>query len=245
MLKEATFLGVTPPKLRHIGRNIVDRGYEARIACDSSTKQDAFSLRYRSYRSQGHIETKLDGLLYDQFDELPTTRTVVVYAEGRPVGSIRTCPIRRGVGTMSPCREAYPQEVEALLTNSGPEGPGTDGVEVNRMVRAPEAADDQGLVFMLYRLAGHLALAADFRVIVTCVRQHHVPFYRRLKFEQAGEPKIYPGLTCPMLLLQIGRQNYDAMREGFRLMDPEAGQPGMLDGLEHGRTVTPHLVRRM
>jgi hypothetical protein len=112
------------------------------------------------------------------------------------------------------------------------------------MVRAPEAADDQGLVFMLYRLGGYLALAEDFRVIVTCVRQHHVPFYKRLRFEQAGEAKVYPGLTCPMLLMKIGRGDYDAMRDGFRLMDPEAGEPGILNGLEEGRSVRPHLVRR-
>lgn len=244
MMQQDCFVDAPKPKLRHIGRSIADRGYEARMACDSSTKRDAYELRYRSYHAQGHIETRADGLLFDRFDDLPTTRTVVVYVEGRAVGSIRTCLLRRGEGTMSPCREAYPTEVEKLLTESGPERNGFDGVEVNRMVRAPEAADDQGLVFMLYRLAGYLALAADFQVIVTCVRQHHFPFYKRLRFEQAGEAKLYPGLTCPMLLLKIGRTNYDAMRESFRLMDPEAGQPGVLNGLEDGKTVTPHLVHR-
>jgi hypothetical protein len=244
MIEQATFVDAAKPKLRHIGRNIVDRSYEARIAWDASTKRDAFDLRYRSYRAQGHIETKDDGLLFDRFDDLSTTKTVVVYVDGRPVGSIRTCLLRRSNETMSPCREVYPGEVERLLAQTGPERPDFDGVEVNRMVRAPEAADDQGLVFMLLRLAGHLALAADFRVIVTCVRQHHVPFYKRLRFEQAGEAKLYPGLTCPMVLLHIGRSNYDAMRQGFRLMDPEAGQAGILDGLEAGRTVRPQLVHR-
>ncbi len=244
MFDQATFVDAPASKLRHIGRNILDRGYEARIACDSSSKRDAFDLRYRSYRAQGHIETKADGLLFDRFDELSTTQTVVVYGEGRPVGSIRTCLLRRGQEAMSPCREVYPHEVEKLLAETGPERPGFDGVEVNRMVRAPEAANDQGLVFMLLRLAGHLALAADFRVIVTCVRQHHVPFYKRLKFGQAGEAKVYPGLTCPMVLLHIGRSDYDTMRQGFRLMDPQAGQAGILDGLENGKIVRPQLVHR-
>ncbi len=238
-------MGAIQPKLRHLGRNILERGYEARLACDSGTKRDVYALRYRSYYAQGHIETRADGLLFDRFDDLPTTKTVIVYAEGRPVGSIRTCSLRRGAGTMSPCREAYPNEVDRLLAESGPERSGFDGVEVSRMVRAPESADDQGLVFMLYRLGGYLALAEDFRVIVTCVRQHHLPFYKRLRFEQAGEAKTYPGLTCPMVLLKINRAAYDTMREGFRLMDPEAGEPGILDGLLHGRTVKPQLVHRV
>lgn len=244
MLEQNSFEERRLPQARHVGRNSADKGYQARLALDPATKRDAYDLRYRSYHAQGHIATSETGTLTDKFDDLPTTKTVVLYDQGRAVGSIRTCFLRRGPGPTSPCREAYPDEVESLLVNSGPPRDGFDGVEVNRMVRAPEAADDQGLVFMLYRMAGYLALAADFRVIVTCVRGHHLPFYRRLKFTQAGPAKIYPGLTCPMVLLEIGRSNYDAMRQGFRLMDPLAGEPGLLDGLQHGRPVNPHLLSR-
>jgi hypothetical protein len=247
MREQTTMTAARPAPLRHIGRNITDRGYEARLATDAVTRRDAFALRYRSYHAQGHLAANDTGLLFDKFDDLPTTKIAVVYADGKAVGSIRTCFLRPGPGTMSPCREVYPDEVEGLLVKAGAAHPATrgfEGVEVNRMVRAPEAADDQGLVFMLYRLAGYLALQADFRVIVTCVRGHHLPFYRRLKFTEAGPPKLYPGLTCPMVLLEIGRANYDAMRQGFRLMDPHAGEAGLLDGLEQGLPVRPALVRR-
>lgn len=231
---------ITPP----LNRSSTEKVYEAQLVTDDVTRQEVYALRYRSYLSQGHIVPNETGLLHDRFDEMPTTKTVVVRANGRAVGSIRTCFLRRGPGPSSPCRESYPDEIETLLASSGPKRAGFDGVEFNRMVRAPEAADDQGLVFMLLRLAGHLALAEDFRVIVTCVRGHHVPFYRRLRLEEAGAPKIYPGLTCPMVLLQINRPDYDAMRQGFRLMDPQAGAPGLLAGLEAGARVTPALVRR-
>jgi N-acyl-L-homoserine lactone synthetase len=243
-MREPRFVPAAPAPARHIGRNITDRGYQARIADDAETRLDAYRLRYRSYHAQGHLAANATGLLHDAFDEQASTKIVVVYADGRAVGSIRTCFLRRGPGTVSPCRAVYPDEVERLLEQSGPPRAGFDGVEVNRMVRAPEAGDDQGLVFTLLRLAGYLALQQDFRVIVTCVRGHHVPFYRRLKFTEAGPPKIYPGLTCPMVLLEIGRANYDAMRQGFRLMDPAAGAPGLLDGLVRGQWVRPHLVRR-
>lgn len=244
MLEQSGLAGMSQLAERNLGTIITDKGYEARLANDPSTQRDAHELRYRSYYAQGHIAANASGILTDKFDDLPTTRTVVVYAQGRAVGSIRTCLLKRGPGISSPCRDAYPAEVERLLQGSGPERDGYDGVEVNRMVRAPEAADDQRLVFMLLRMAGYLALAEDFRVIVTCVRQHHVPFYSRLRFTQSGEPKIYPGLTCPMVLLDIGRSNYDAMRKGFRLMDPDAGGPGLLAGLEHGRTVRPQIMAR-
>ena len=229
---------------RGIGRNITDKAYEARIASDAGTMRDAFELRYRSYHSQGHIAANPSGLFRDKYDDLPTATTVVVYAGGRAVGSVRTCLLRRGGGTTSPARDAYPTEVDKILETSGPEGPGYDAVEVGRLVRAPEAEDDQGLVFMLLRLAGRLGMLADLQVLFICVRLHHLPFYRRMRFIQAGEPRIYPGLTCAMALLKLSRVDWDATREAFRLMNPEAGPPGLLNGLEHGRTVHPHLVRR-
>jgi hypothetical protein len=231
--------------LKGIGRNISDKGYEARIALDAETRRDAYALRYKSYHAHGSIPANPTGLFSDKYDELPTVTTVVVYADGKAVGSVRTCLLRRGPGTTSPARDLYPTEVEALLQGSGPERSGFDGLEVNRMVRAPEAEDDQGLVFMLYRLSGRLAMSADFRVVMLCARNNHVPFYRRMRFREAAEPRVYPGLTCQMVLLQSSRQEWDAMREGFRLMDPEAGPEGLLDGLEQGRAVRPHLVYRV
>ena len=245
MVEQSESPTISRPQAKNLGRNIRDRGYTARLTVDAATKREAYALRYRSYYSQGHTAYSETGLLMDEFDELATTRTVVVYDDGKAVGSIRTCLLRRGTETMSPCRRAYPREMDALLEAVGPERQGFDGVEVNRMVRAPEAADDQGLVFMLYRLAGYLALTCDFRVLVTCVRQHHVPFYKRLMFEQAGDAKVYPGLTCPMVLLKISRSRYDEMRQGFRLMDPDAGQAGILNGLANGDFVIPHIVRRV
>ena len=227
-----------------VSRAARDRDYEARIAVDEKTLRDAYQLRYRSYYSQGHIAHDPSGLFRDEYDNLPTATTVVVYAQGRPAGSVRTCLLRRGPGTTSPARHAYRDEVNAVLDGCEPEGTGYDGVEVNRLVRAPEAADDQGLVFMLLRLAGRLGMAAGFKVAISCVRAHHLPFYRRMQFTEVGPMKVYPGLTCPMALLKLPRPDWDATRKAFRLMDPEAGPPGLLDGLEHGRTVRPQLVPR-
>jgi hypothetical protein len=244
MLEQSGFVDARPVPPRHIGRNITDKGYVARLATDAATKREAYALRYRSYYSQGHIEANESGLLFDKYDDLPTTKTVVIYSHGEAVASVRTCALRRGPGTMSPSRAAYSQEVGTLLEDCGPERAGFDGIEVNRMVRAPEAADDQGLVFMMLRIGGYLGLTVNFRVGFICVRSHHVPFYNRLKFTQAGPAKIYPGLTCPMVLLKISRPDYDVMRQGFKLLDPDAGEPGMLRGLENGALVQPQLVRR-
>lgn len=235
---------VATERLKGIGRGNASGQYEARIAVDAETRRDAYLLRYKCYHSQGFLDANPEKIFSDKYDDLPTATTVVVYADGHAVGSVRTCLLRRGPGSTSPARDAYPTEIEALLRACGPDRGGWDGVEVNRMVRAPEAEDDQGLVFMLYRLAGRLAMDADLRVIFACVRKNHVPFYRRMKFHEAGPSRTYPGLTCPMVLLQSPKADLDTMREGSKLMNPESGPAGLLDGLRSGRTVRPHIVQR-
>jgi hypothetical protein len=230
--------------LRGIGARTPDKKYEARLASDASTMRDAYQLRYSSYLSQGHIQSNAEQLFKDKYDDLPTARTIVVYEQGRAVGSVRTCLLRPGDMTISPVRDSYRHEVDALLNACRPQTRGYQGVEVNRLVRAPESADDQGLVFMLLRLAGQVGLSVDFQMVFSCIRLHHLPLYRRLRFSEAGDVKLYPGLTCPMVLMKLPRAEWEATRSGFQLLDPGAESGGVLDGLEYGNTVYPRLVRR-
>ncbi len=242
-------LSAAPPApplvLGEAARSGSDGGYEARIALDAATRADAYALRYRCYLAGGHIAPNQAQSFSDRFDDMPNATTIVVYQAGHAVASVRVCLVRRGPGTASPGREAYPDEVEALLRESGPEGPGFEGVEVNRLVCAPEAANDQSLVFVLYRLAGRLTLAAGSRVGFACVRRNHLPFYRRIHFREVAGPRPYPGLSCPMQLLSSTRAAWDDVRATFKLIDPDAEPDGALEGLEHGKTVRPRLMRRM
>ena len=234
----------SPPGSGEAVRDGSDGGYEAKIASDDAAKADAYALRYRSYLAGGHIAPNASQSFSDRFDELPNATTIVVYRLGQAVGSVRVCLVRRGPGTPSPGREAYPEEVEALLQGCGPAGPGFDGIEVNRLVCAPEAANDQSLVFVLYRLAGRLTLAAGPRVGYACVRRNHLPFYRRIHFREIAGPRPYPGLSCPMQLLSSTRSAWDDVRATFKLIDPDAEPDDALAGLEHGRMVRPRLMRR-
>lgn len=220
--------------------------YEARIATDAETRLDAYRLRYRCYHADGYIDANPERIFRDKYDDLPTASTIVVYTGGKAVASVRMCLLRPGPGTLSPARDSYPEAVEAALRDAAVTArPGEFvGGEVNRLVRAPESADDQGLVFMLFRLAGQIALDHRLQVVISCVRRNHSLFYSRVGFKDGGaEPKIYPGLTCPMSLMISPKKDWDATRASFRLMDPEAGPAGLLAGLGNGETVYPNLMR--
>lgn len=138
--------------------------YTARLALDHGTKQDAYRLRYDSYLDSGFIEPNEAKTFSDKFDTLENSTTIVVYAEGQPIASVRACFLSRSADITSPAKETYPQELESILGDSTPNQSALEGVEITRLVRSPAAANNQGLIFLLYRLAGHLALLNDFRL---------------------------------------------------------------------------------
>ena len=218
--------------------------YTARLALDGKTQHDAFALRYRSYLSSGFIEQNLTRLFMDKFDNLANSETVVIYQDERPVASIRLCYLSQSQPTTSPARETFPDEVNQLLCQALPSKHSQEAVELTRLVRCPSAANNQGLVFLLLRLAGYLALQRDFKLILSCVRQHHVALYKRLRFHAVTDLRPYPGLNCPMQMLTCSRSDYDKARTGFSIIDPDATPAGVLAGLLDGEVVSLTLMQR-
>ena len=218
--------------------------YTARLALDGKTQRDAFALRYRSYLNSGFIEQNLTELFMDRFDNFANSETVVIYQDERPVASIRLCYLSQSQPTTSPARETFPAEVDQLLCQTLPSKHSYEAVELTRLVRCPSAANNQGLVFLLLRVAGYLALQRDFKLILSCVRQHHVAFYKRLRFKAVTDLRPYPGLNCPMQMLTCSRLDYDEARMAFSIIDPDATSAGVLAGLLTGEVVSLTLVQR-
>lgn len=204
--------------------NIASRNFKktyiVQRALDPATRRDAFALRHRSYLASNYIEPREDGLFSDGFDSLPSAHTAVVYQDGRAVAAVRVCFLSSDTLNTAPAGVTFPDEVAALLAPL-PRYPGkAQACEITRLVRSPAAENNQGLVFLLLRLAGYMGLQENVSLIMSCVRQNHVPFYRRLGLIPAGDLRPYPGLSCPMQLLAYPRENYDNARQRFPIMDP-------------------------
>ncbi|WP_207445375.1 N-acyl amino acid synthase FeeM domain-containing protein [Roseomonas marmotae] len=216
--------------------------YYARLALADEVRRDAYKLRYLCYLNAGHIQPNSSGLFKDKYDELPNASTIVIYDHETPLASVRTCLLARGSDLISPALDTYPEEVEALL-NADPANPFAGrGIEVTRLVRSPEAENNQGLVFLLYRMAGYIALCAHSQIHLACVRTNHAPFYRRLGYQAVSEPRAYPGLTCKMQLMASDRQRYDKLRQKVPVMDPLGGTTGNLNGFFGGEPVALSLA---
>jgi hypothetical protein len=218
--------------------------YLARLALDRQTKEDAYRLRYDSYLASDFIEPNETRLFQDPYDDLANCQSIVLYDQAVPLASVRTCTLAFGSGQRSPAMDLYPKEVNALLSQRSTIGAGGRGIEATRLVRSRIAENNQGLVFLLYRLAGYVGMMAHTQILLACVRQNHVPFYRRLGYNSLTAPGPYPGLNCPMQLMACTRQRYDEIRGAFPLIDPYAGgKIETLDGFLSGETVPLSLVR--
>jgi len=218
--------------------------YTVCLAINDRARRDAFALRYRSYLNSGFIEKNATELFKDKFDDLSSTQIVVIYGQDRPLASIRLCYLSRHAPMSSPAQGTFPEAVTQSLEGSPAGQRGHEAVELTRLVRCPSAANNQGLIFLLLRVAGHLALQTDFRIILSCVRQHHVAFYKRLRFQEATGLRPYPGLNCQMQMLACARADYDEARAGFPIIDPGATHAGSLDGILNGKVVSLSLSSR-
>ena len=209
----------------------------ARLAFDRQTKQDCYKLRYLSYFAEGYIEPRRAKTYNDEYDDQPDARTVVIYKGDRAVASTRVCVLKRASdGSMSggvPAQHMFAGEVEGLLQARS----ASSIVEINRLVRHPDLAEDKSLVFLLFRLAGYLILQQDPGVVVSCVRRNHIPFYTRLRFRELAGARLYHGLKFSTHLLGCMREQYDMVRRMVPVLDVKGEGLERYDRLSQGETV--------
>jgi hypothetical protein len=229
---------VPAPRLHtNVANRNLDRTYIVRRALDTKTRRDAYELRHNSYLNSGYLDPRPDGLFSDSFDLLASSHTAVVYEGERPVASVRVCFLSSDDIAAAPAGLTYPKEVSSLLAGL-PRHPGKpQAVEVNRLVRSPAAENDQGLVFLLLRVAGYFALLEEVPLMVCCVRQNHVLFYRRIGCYKVGDLRPYHGVKFSTELLACPRKNYDEARATFPILDPSAGPPDSFAGFMSGHPV--------
>ena len=216
-----------------VSQRSFDKPYTVSVALDKCALVDAFRVRYESYLNSGFIEPNPDQLFYDRFDGRSNTTTILIREGKKPVASVRVCFMSRSMPD-APAHHAFPSEVEAILSEAPRSGRTYDVAEITRLVRSPDCADNQGLVFLLYRIAAFFILKHDVHAVLSSVRQNHVAFYSRLGFKPVAGPRPYPGLNCPMHLIQCPRAAYDQVRTAFPRIDPDAAPPGTFDGLLDG-----------
>ncbi len=214
----------------------------ARMTLDRKTRTQAFALRHASYLAGGYIDERLSGLFSDPYDDLPNCVSIVVYKEELPVASVRLCTLDLDPAMPDwldiPARHVFAPEVEQMLAGLPRQSGAPRVIEINRLVRHPDYANDFELVFVLFRFVAFMVTRRRIDMMLSCVRRNHQTFYKRLDFETIAGPRSYPELKFDTnLMVCPGGQFHDIINR-YTILDSGAVQSGCYDGLFHGETVT-------
>ncbi len=221
--------------------NLQKTQLHARLALDPNTRRDAFALRYKSYLADGYIDPNPTSLFSDNYDQDPSSRTIVVYSGNEAVGSARISIMDVLDGSCNassiPGHLVFPDEITEIIERVPELGRAKRAVEITRLVRHPNLAGDYGLIFLLLRLIGHLVTELDADVVLSCIRRNHIPFYSRLRFKVIAGPRSYPNLKFVTYLMICSRSDYDDVRRIAPVLDVHVEMKSTYSGLLRGNSV--------
>lgn len=190
-------------------------GLTARLALDEQTRAEAYAIRHESYLSGGFIDPIPSGLFSDADDLKPSSTSLVIYKQGRPVASTRMCILDQTPGLAGwdeiPASRIFPEAVAALAANV-PHNRPAKIMESNRLVRHPDYATDYELVFVLFRFVSYMLIQTNADMLLSCIRKNHTPFYKRMHFEYVDGPRRYAGVKFETNLLACTKANFDKIR---------------------------------
>ncbi len=220
---------------------LLEAGLTARLALDERTKADAYAVRHDSYLSGGFIDPRPDGQFSDADDLKPNNQCVVIYQYGQPVASVRLCLLDLVTTEPGwdeiPALRIFPEEVTALALNTAP-GRLSRLIEINRLVRHPDYADNYQLVFVLYRFVSYLLMSANADLMLSCVRRNHTPFYKRMHFEYVAGPRRYAGVSFETNLMACTMGGVELIRKEMPIVGADSRSIDSYAALMAGETVS-------
>lgn len=192
-------------------------GITARLAVSPDVWRDAWTVRHAAYAASGLIDAKESGLLVDEWDTLPSTKTIVIYKNGMPVSTARVCLYAPDSGVVGanavPAMDVFKDDIVDLHRRMPSDHDRPRAVEIARLARHPDLGADHQPVFALYRMASYLVLHFQADAVIAAVQKHHVPFYRRLGFQRISDLRPYAKLKVEGALMACVRPENGELRE--------------------------------
>lgn len=206
----------------------------ARLASTEDVMREAYAIRYKSYHHHGYLENNELEEFRDEFDQLDTSRTVVVYQDRIPVGSVRVCLYDRSLeqtGRHSiPAMCVFPDVLDQIISENQSRVPLGRAAEICRLVADPAFESNTEIVFALFRMAKYLIKYFYSDMVIFAARSNHAPFYRRLGFRKMCEPRDYNQLNFRTALLLGVETEYEPIQQKTKLLrDVNRGDATFLD----------------
>ena len=186
------------------------------LAMNPLIAQDAFRIRHEGYRAYGFVEEQADGLFKDKYDGRSNVKIVVIYKDNVPAATVRLCLFDASGQTPGadcvPAMEIFDTEIREMLAGFASPGAPQRAVEVGRMSRALEFANDKSVIHALFRAVGYLVLHFRADIVLNACRTHHLPMYRRFGFQKIQEPRLYPNLNFETALTACFRAHFGSAK---------------------------------
>ena len=227
--------------LKTSGDRVADGALTAQLAASETVLRDAWRVRHAAYSSQGYIEPRASGMFVDECDHYPSSKTVVIYKHDAPVATVRVClyaPQSGISGTDAvPAMDVFHDEITTLLPPFSDDGRPARAVEVMRLARHPDVATEHEPVFALFQMVGYLILLLQADAVISAVRAHHMPFYRRLGFQKVTEPRPYPKLRFLTGLMACLRREGEGIEASMPILRMLSHHDAVYQDFVSGRRV--------
>ena len=174
--------------------DILDR-VEYRRVTPGEQFDPVYRLRYEAYRREGFVPANGEGLIRDEFDDLPNAHSYGIYIDGALVSSLRFHLITPDYRT-APSYSVFTDVLDPLLDD------GATFIDPGRFTADYEASlAYPALPFLTLRIAVMASAYHSVRYCLSSVRPEHAAFYRRV-FNSArlADSRYYHGLSFPMEL---------------------------------------------
>ncbi len=196
---------------------------EAQIVTSQELRQTVYKMRHDSYVAQGFLDPLPSGSFTDRFDQSPNSHSVLIFRDGEPVASVRASILDLsgqipGAAEL-PAMPAFGGEIVKLVSSYKGEGVNGRAIEMTRLVTRQDLSLDFDLVFSLFRMTFYIVSHYNADMILSGVRLHHTPFYRRLGFDRITEPRQYPMLKYQGCLMACPDRMYGHVARTVPIID--------------------------
>lgn len=196
---------------------------EAQIVATPELRRIVYKMRHDSYVAQGFLDPQASGLFTDRFDQSANSHSVLILRDGEPVASVRASILdlsgKIPDATELPATSSYGEEILKLVSGYHGQGIAGRAIEMTRLVTRHDLSLDFDLVFSLFRMTFYIVNHYDAEMILSGVRLHHTPFYRRLGFDKITEPRHYPLLNFQVCLMACPDRMYDQVARTVPIID--------------------------
>lgn len=205
---------IFPPKITKF-RDRQSSVIEIRFATTDSLREDSYRIRYAGYRSRGHILEKDTPLWSDEFDDIHSTKIIVLFKYGMPVATARLCffdsSFIEDISEALPSANQFNYSKKDIQKKLCLPHDRLKIIEISKLSSLPEQQDQGTVLISIYEFIRDTIFNLGADIVIISVRLRHVNFYARFGFKILENGKFYKNDNVVLSLLACSAGNFRSL----------------------------------